>query len=260
MTLIDAHCHLSQLSPDELAGVVGRAKSAGVDTLIAIGAGYGPDDNAKTLQIANTHENIFAALAMHPHDAKDTTDVVFNELKKMISTSERVVAVGEVGLDYHYMHSPKDVQIDVLKKFVALACEVKKPLVIHDRDCGDECIDLLNSDGAHDTGGMVHCFTGSLELAKKYLDLGFIVSFTGIITFKKSHELREVVKYVPLERMTIETDAPFLSPEPFRGKVNEPAYVQYVAHAVAAIKGVCFEEVARVTTENARRLFGLKTQ
>ncbi len=257
MTLIDAHCHLSQLSPDDLTGVIDRAKAAGVATLVAIGAGYGFEDNQKTLAIALAHDNIFCALAMHPHDAKDVTDENFATLKNMILSSPKVRAVGEIGLDYHYMHSPKDVQLDALKRFIALAREVKKPLVIHDRDCGDACVDMLNADGAREVGGMVHCFTGSLDLAKKYLDLGFIVSFTGIITFKKSHALREVVKYVPLNRLTIETDSPFLAPEPFRGKVNEPAYVQYVAHAVAAIKQISFEEVARVTTENAQRLFGI---
>lgn len=255
--LIDAHCHLSGLSPEELAETLRLAAENGVDTLIAIGAGYGFDDNAKTLAIANAHENIFCALAMHPHDAKEVSDANFAELESMITNNPKVRAVGEIGLDYHYMHSPKEVQQEVLRRFVGLSNKVKKPLVIHDRDCADDCIDILNNEGARDEGGMVHCFTGSLELAKKYLDLGFIVSFTGIITFKKSHELRDVVKYVPLERMTIETDSPFLAPDPFRGKKNQPAYVKYVAECVAGIKGISFEEVAEATSANAKNLFRL---
>lgn len=255
--LIDSHCHLSQLSEDDLNLQIREAQKTGVDWLVAIGAGYGVDDNFKTLEIAKRFDNIVCALAMHPHDARLVDDALFDQLKALIKNESKVRAVGEIGLDYHYMHSPKDDQIKILRRFTELALEVKKPLVIHDRECGDECVNTLRELMANDVGGVVHCFTGDIPLAQKYLDLGFLISFTGIITFKKADDLREVVKYVPLDRMMVETDSPFLAPIPFRGKPNQPAYVWHVAQSVAAIKGVGFEDVARVTTANAKRFFSI---
>lgn len=255
--LIDAHCHLSQLSEEELKAVLKTAKENGVEKLVAIGSGYGLDDQLKTLNIASEHDHIFCTLATHPHDAKELDDKKFTELSRLVANHHKVVAVGEIGLDFHYMHSPKDIQENVMRRFVELACQVNKPVVIHDRECGDACLNILRENCANDLRGMVHCFSGDEGLAKKYLDIGFVVSFTGIITFKKSQALREVVKMVPLDRMTIETDSPFLAPEPHRGKTNQPAYVKYVAECIAQIKGISFEEVARITSENAIKLFGL---
>lgn len=254
-SLTDSHCHLSELSQEELQGVLTRAKENGVDRMVAIGAGYGSEGNAKTLALAEKYRHIICALGVHPHDAEKMREHDFDELKKLVQ-HERVRCIGEIGLDYHYMNSPKEEQRTVLRRFVHLARDVKKPVMIHDRDAGDECVDILREEGAMQAGGMVHCFTGSMELARKYLDLGFYVSFTGIITFKKSEDLRAVVKMVPLDRMLIETDAPFLAPEPHRGKTNEPAFVRHVAERVAVIKGVSYEEVAQVTTGNAQRYFG----
>lgn len=254
---IDAHCHLSQLSEDELQGVLTRAKDAGVEKLVAIGAGYGFQDNPKTLDIAKKHDNIFCALAMHPHDAAEVTDENFAQLKNWIQTEPKVKAVGEIGLDYHYMNSPKDKQQEVLHKFSALALEVKKPIVIHDRDCDFDCYDILQSENATKNGSVVHCFTGPMPLAKKYLDAGYFLSFTGIITFKKAADLREVVKYCPLDRMMIETDSPFLAPVPHRGKQNEPAYVKHVAECVAELKGLSVAEIAQTTKSTIENFFDL---
>lgn len=253
--LIDSHCHLSELSEDELAQILQRAHENNVEILIAIGAGYGFEDNLKTLSLAKAHENIFCALGMHPHDAKDVTEENFEILKTLISENKKVVAVGEVGLDYHYMHSPRDTQREVLEKFAGLATELQKPIMIHDRDAQFECVEILKNIGI--SQGVAHCFTGTKELAKKYLDLGFFISFSGIITFKKADVLKDVVKFVPLDKMLIETDSPFLAPEPFRGKKNEPAHVKFVAQKIAEIKGLAFAEVARQTSENVKRLFGL---
>ncbi len=257
--LIDTHCHLSRLSDEDVVAQIAAARANGVDWLVAIGAGYGIEDNFKTLRIAETQTNVVCALAMHPHDAKDVDEGLFQKLRHLIATESKVRAVGEVGLDYHYMQSPREVQLEVLRSFANLAHEDKKPLVIHDRDCEFECVDLLEEHRARDIGGVVHCFTGSTDLAKRYLDLGFLISFTGIITFKKADDLREVVRYVPLERMMVETDSPFLAPVPFRGKPNQPAYVKHVAEAVAEIKSVSLDEVARKTTANACQLFGIQS-
>lgn len=254
--LIDAHCHLSGLAPEELEEVLDRARAAGVARFLAIGAGYGLEDNAKTLAIANTHDDVYCALAVHPHDAKLVTDENFADLAGLIRDNAKVRAVGEIGLDYHYMNSDKDEQQDVFRRFIRLAREVKKPVVIHDRDCGDECPRILAEEGAAEVGGMVHCFSGTMGLAERYLELGFYVSFTGIITFKKADDLRDVVKRVPLDRLLIETDSPFLAPIPHRGKKNEPAFVRLVAECVAQTKGLDFESVARATWENAERLLG----
>lgn len=252
--LIDAHCHLSELDEAQLDGVLLRAQENGVGLLMAIGAGYGVDDNGKTFNIAQTHANVYCSLGIHPHDAKLITDENFAALKALM-TNDKVKAVGEIGLDYHYMNSTRDEQIKVLRRFVQLAHEVKKPVMIHDRDCGTECVDILREEKADVCGGMVHCFSGNAELARRYLDLGFYVSFSGIITFKKAHELREVVKIVPRDRILVETDAPFLTPEPHRGKTNEPAYVKHVAERMAQICGLSFEEICDITTENAKRFF-----
>lgn len=253
--LIDSHCHLSELSDEELQQTLTAAKEIGIDYLVAIGAGYGFEDNLKTLEITNKHLNIFCALAMHPHDAKEASAENVKTLHKLILENEKVRAVGEIGLDYHYMNSPKETQQQVLRQFVQIAHDVKKPVVIHDRDCETDCVDILREEKAEVVGGVVHCFTGNQALANKYLDLGFYVSFSGIITFKKANELRGVVKNVPLEKMFVETDSPFLAPVPYRGKKNQPAYVKHVAECVAEVKGISFEEVAKVTSENAREFF-----
>lgn len=255
--LVDAHCHLSELSPADFDAILIRAAQNGVSRLVVINSNATRPDLLQTLKIAKDHDNIVCALAVHPHEAKMVTDENYAELADLIRTEPKIRAVGEIGLDYHYMNSAKDEQRQVLRRFVKLALEVKKPVIIHDRDAQNELIDILTEENADAVGGMVHCFTGSMALAKAYLDLGFYVSFTGIITFKKAEDLRAVVKMVPLEKMMVETDSPFLAPVPHRGKKNEPAFVKHVAECVAEIKGVTFEEVARVTSENAARFFHL---
>ncbi|MBU0504616.1 TatD family hydrolase [bacterium] len=255
--LTDTHCHLSGLSEEEINTVLKNAQDNGVDRLIAIGSGYGFEDNIQTVSLTKKHDNVFCSLGIHPHEACTMTTESFRALKDLITTENKVVAVGETGLDYHYMHSPKDVQQMVFSHFIHLAKEAKKPLVVHDRKCADECVQLIKSEAKGAVTGVVHCFSGTKKLAQQYLDIGFMISFTGVITFKKAHELRAVVKMVPLDRLMIETDAPFLAPIPYRGKKNEPAYVKYVAECVAQVKGLSFDEIAKATTGNAERFFGL---
>ncbi|MBF0106570.1 MAG: TatD family hydrolase [Deltaproteobacteria bacterium] len=253
--LIDSHCHLSELTDEEAAAQVGEAYTNGVTTLVAIGAGYGFKSNTRTLEISQKFTNVYCALAVHPHDASQVDDQCLSDIKNLVLSHDRVCAVGETGLDYHYMHSPKEVQQAVFGSFIDLALSVKKPLVVHDRECGDDCVNILKNGGAERVGGVAHCFSGSIQTAFKYLDLGFYISFSGVVTFKKADAMREVVKAVPLDRILIETDAPFLAPEPFRGKKNRPAYVRYTAQKIAEVRGGTFEEIAKTTTGNTMRLF-----
>ena len=255
--LIDTHCHLSGLSESEISEQIANAKENGVERIIAIGSGYGFKDNTLTLNLTKKYPQVFCTLGMHPHEAAKMTEEDYLKLSRLIVGEKKVVAVGETGLDYHYMHSPKDIQQAVFNCFIALAGSAKKPLVIHDRDCGDECVQMIKKSGQDNLKGVVHCFSGNKGLAKKYLDLGFMISFTGIITFPKADDLREIVKTTPLDRIMVETDSPFLAPVPYSGKTNQPAYVKNVAESVAQVKGLDFEEVAKVTTENAVKFFDL---
>jgi TatD DNase family protein len=193
---------------------------------------------------------------MHPHDAKDVGADELKELKEL-AAAPKVIAVGETGLDYYYDHSPRDVQRRVFTQFIQMARETALPIVVHERDAARDVAALLRSEGAGKLYGVIHCFTGNYEAACAYLDLGFYISFTGIITFKNAEPLREVVRRVPLDRILVETDSPYLTLVPYRGKRNEPAYVRYVGKTIASVKGLSLEEVARGTTQNARELFDI---
>ena len=255
--LIDSHAHIQGKEyAGEVEAVIARAHEAGVEKIIAVGGAGDMSSNTEAIALAKTFPEIYATVGMHPHDAKD---VGADELKKLkeLAAAPKVVAVGETGLDYYYDHSPREVQRRVFAEFIHLARETGLPIVVHERDAAQDVADLLRAEGARKLRGVIHCFTGDYEAACAYLDLGFYISFTGIITFKNANLLREVVRRVPLDRMLVETDSPYLTPVPHRGKRNEPAYVQYVAETIAKIKCVSLEEVARVTTQNVRELFGV---
>jgi TatD DNase family protein len=255
--LIDSHAHIQGKEyAGEVEAVIARAGEVGVEKIIAVGGAGDMSSNTEAVALAKTFPDIYATVGMHPHDAKD---VGADELKKLkdLAAAPKVIAVGETGLDYYYDHSPREVQRRVFAEFIHLARETGLPIVVHERDAAQDVADLLRTEGAGKLRGAIHCFTGDYEAACTYLDLGFYISFTGIITFKNAGPLREVVRKVPLERMLVETDSPYLTPVPHRGKRNEPAYVRYVAETVASIMGLSLEEVARVTTENVRELFGV---
>lgn len=255
--LIDSHAHIQGKEyAGEAEAVIERARAAGVETIIAVGGAGDMSSNREAVALAQSFANIYATVGMHPHDAKDVGAEDLNTLRELTSRP-KVVAVGETGLDYYYNHSPHDTQRRVFAQFIQMARETTLPIVVHERDAAQDVADLLRNEGAGKLRGVIHCFTGNYEAACAYLDLGFYLSFTGIITFKNAGPLREVVRQVPLERIFVETDSPYLTPVPHRGKRNEPAYVRYVAETVAALKGVALEEVARVTTENVRALFGI---
>jgi TatD DNase family protein len=253
--LIDSHAHIQGKEyAGESAAVIQRAGEAGVEQIIVVGGAGDMSSNTAAVALAESCANLYATVGMHPHDAKDVGEEELRELREL-ALHPKVIAVGETGLDYYYNHSPREVQRRVFAQFICLAEETGLPLVVHERDAASEALGLLRSEGAGKIRGVIHCFTGDYDAARNYLDLGFYLSFTGIITFKNAEALREVVRKVPMDRMFLETDSPYLTPVPHRGKRNEPAYVRFVAETVASVKGLNIEEVASVTTNNVRALF-----
>ena len=253
--LIDSHAHIQGKEyAGEAEAVIARAREAGVEMIVAVGGAGDMSSNSEAVRLAHEFANIYATVGMHPHDAKD---VGADELEflKSLAADAKVVAIGETGLDYYYSHSPHDVQRRVFGQFIQMARQMKLPIVVHERDAAQEAVELLRSEGGGELRGVIHCFTGNYQSACAYLDLGFYLSFTGIITFKNANALREVVGKVPLDRMLVETDSPYLTPVPHRGKRNEPAYVRFVAETIAKIKNVDLLTVAQATSANVKNLF-----
>ncbi len=255
--LIDSHCHLDQDAyDDDRAAVIARARSAGVGRMITVGAGGPLASNHAAVALAEADPDIFAAVAVHPHDASDITDDTWDELRRLWA-HPKVVAVGETGLDYYYEHSPADVQQRHLRRFVREAGRAGLPLVIHCRDAFPDLLRIFEEEDAAAIGGVIHCFSGTPAEAESCLALGFALSFSGIVTFKTAEPLRETVRLTPLDRILIETDAPFLAPIPHRGKRNEPALVRSVAEEIARATGRDLGEIAAVTVANTERAFRL---
>ncbi len=253
--LIDSHAHIQAKEySGETEAVISRAGEAGVERIIVVGGAGDMSSNTAAVALAESCASLYATVGMHPHDAKDVGEEELQELKKL-AAHPKVIAVGETGLDYYYNHSPREVQRQVFAQFIRLAGETELPLVVHERDGAQEAAELLREEGKGKVQGVIHCFTGDYEAARTYLDLGFYLSFTGIITFKNAEPLRDVVRKVPLDKIFVETDSPYLTPVPHRGKRNEPAYVRFVAATIANVKSLSIEEVARVTTNNVRTLF-----
>lgn len=253
--LIDSHAHLDSFG-EELPAVLDRARLAGVRQIITIGASDGLGPNHTAVEIARAHPHVFASVGVHPHDAR-IVDVAALATIEGLAADPKVVAIGETGLDYHYKHSTIEEQQRAFRAFVALALRVKKPLVVHTRDADADTADLLRDTGAQAVGGVIHCFTGTPALAAAAIELGFYVSFSGILTFKAAEELRAIAKDLPRDRVLVETDCPFLAPVPHRGKRNEPAFVALTAERLAELWGVSVTEVQAKTSENTARLFGL---
>jgi TatD DNase family protein len=256
MDLIDSHAHIDfpQFADDREAMLV-RARDAGVGTLLAIGTGPGPEKLDAALPFAEQHDWIYTSVGIHPHEAKEVTPQHLDELARL-AQHPKVIAWGEIGLDYFYDHSPRDVQATVFRSQMELAHTAKLPIIIHCRDAWEDCLALIEQHW-RPTGlaGILHCFTGTLDHAKRGLDMGFLISFAGNSTYPKTQNIREVAKEIPLDRMLIETDSPFLAPQPYRGKRNEPAYVVEVAKTLATVRNLAPEEIAAATAANFRRLF-----
>jgi TatD DNase family protein len=254
--LIDSHAHLEMPEYDhDRDGMIKRALDDGIETIITIG--IGTKECQQALDLAAHYSCIYAALGLHPHNAQKSFLHLCDFIKNSAKSNHKVVALGEMGLDFFKNWSPRNDQIRCFHEQLALARELKLPVIIHDRDAHSETLRILQEEHASDIGGVIHCFSGDYKMASNCIDMGFYISIPGTITFKNATVLHDVVKQLPLEKILIETDAPFLAPHPFRGKRNEPAYVRYVAEKIAEIKKLAFDEVARVTTQNARTLFRL---
>jgi TatD DNase family protein len=253
--LIDSHAHLEM--PDfkkDLEAVIQRAKESGVEYIFTVGTEK--EDWKRAVEISDSHPSIYVILGVHPHNAKEIDDQTYPTLKKLCRNG-KVKAYGEIGLDFFRNLSPRDIQLKRFREQIGLAKELDLPIVIHDREAHRETLEILKSEKAEESGGIIHCFSGDYEMAKACMDMGFYISIPGSITFKNAEGSREIVERIPLESLLVETDAPFLTPEPFRGKRNEPSYVRYTAQKVAEIKKVSFEKVAEITTQNALRVYRL---
>jgi TatD DNase family protein len=255
VSLIDSHCHLDSKEFDaDRDEVIQRALDAGVEHMIASGTGNGPPDLEAGIRIAEQYPAFFATAGIHPHDAAKAGAADFDNLTSLL-THPKVVAVGEIGLDYHYDFAPRETQKAVFIEQMAIAAAAHKPIVIHTREAWEDTLDLIERHWTpHGIGGIMHCFSGGPDAAQRAVNLGFYLSFGGIVTFPKALEVQEAAKMAPRDRILVETDSPYLAPVPKRGKRNEPALVVHTARKLAELRGESFEEVSRTTTENLRHL------
>jgi TatD DNase family protein len=256
--LVDSHAHLDD--PDfeaDRAAVIERARAAGLRYLLAVGGGTGPDNLEAPVALAERHDWIYATVGVHPHDARHFAEH-HAELIRKLAQRPRVVGIGEIGLDYRYDNSPREIQKRVLVRQLELAQEAKLPIVIHCREAWSDLAEIIQARWkSSGLGGILHCFSGARQDALKFLDWGFQVSFAGNVTYKKAENLREAAREIPLDRLLIETDCPYLAPVPYRGKRNEPAFVIEVARTLAALRHLSAEEIGEIAVRNFERFFGL---
>ena len=258
MNLIDSHAHLEfpQFDADR-EEVITRAQAAGVATILAIGSGSGPDQLEVGIHFAEKYDWMYASIGIHPHEARLANKEHYARLGEL-ARHPRVIAWGEIGLDYHYDHSPRDTQVAVFRRQLQLARDAGLPVIIHCREAWADCLEILDAEWKPTgRGGILHCFSGTLVEAERGLAMGFLVSFAGNLTYPKAANLRGVAQALPADRILIETDSPFLAPQAYRGKRNEPAYVAEVARKLAEVRRIGVEEAAELTTQNFRRFFGL---
>jgi len=254
LTVADSHCHIDMPQFDsDRAEVVARAREAGVAAMLVVGGVDEEQGHRRGLRVADEF-GLAASAGVHPHEAKLWSADIEDELRGF-AREKRVVAIGEIGLDFHYDHSPRDVQRDVFRRQIRLAREASLPVIVHTREADDETAAILEEEKAGECGGVIHCFTGGEDLARRALALGFFISFSGIVAFPRAEVIQQVARSVPRERLLVETDSPFLAPPPHRGKRNEPAFVVDVARKVASLRGEAVADVGRIALENFRRLF-----
>lgn len=261
MSFIDSHCHIDGPEYDaDREDVITRARDAGVTTMLNVGTGD-PHSGVfeRAVDLAEKHPEIFCAIGVHPHDSKLFDEAAEQRLINLAKQSKRVIACGEIGLDYHYDHSPRDMQRTVFQRQLQITRELNLPVIIHSREADHDTIAILREElSGYERAGVLHCFGGSLQMAQDAIELGFFISFAGNLTFKKAEDLRDIARQLPLDRLLVETDCPYLAPVPFRGKRNEPARVVETARCLAELKGVELEELGYATTTNFAQLFGVR--
>lgn len=252
--MIDTHSHLNdeQFKPDEIPDIISRAKDAGVERIVV--CGYDMESSRNAVNMAAQYENIYATVGVHPHDSKDYDDESEHELLEL-SRNKKVIAIGEIGLDFHYNFSPTADQFAAFDAQIKLASRVGLPIVIHSRESNAESLQVLKENAENIVACVYHCFSGDEEFAAEILDMGFYIGIDGPVTYKASAKLRRVISMYPIDKILLETDCPYLSPIPYRGKRNEPAYVKYIAEEVSRVKGMTVEELAEITSRNAETLF-----
>lgn len=261
MKIIDSHCHIDGPRFDEDRDeVVSRALEAGLVAMLNVGTGS-PSEGSfeKTLELTQQYDCILGSAGIHPHDASEYTPEVEERLKRVLAASDKMIAWGEIGLDYYYEHSPRDIQRDVFRKQIRVARELDLPIIIHSRDANEDTVGILTDECSHEgfRGGIMHCFGGTPEMAEALMPVGFLISFAGNVTFKNAEELREAARVVPREKLLVETDCPYLTPVPHRGKRNEPCRVVDTAEFLAELYGESLEAIAETTTRNFERFFRL---
>jgi TatD DNase family protein len=261
MILVDSHCHIDgeQFDADR-EQVIENARLAGVSAMLNIGTGSPKEDSfEKTDKLTKDFDFIYGSVGIHPHDAIEYDETVENRLINLVKNNPKLIAWGEIGLDFYYDHSPRDVQEKVFRRQINVARELDLPIIIHSRDADDETVNILTEECSYEGfRGIMHCFGGTPEMAKALMDIGFMISFAGNVTFKKAENLRDSARVVPLDKLLIETDCPYLTPVPFRGKRNEPSFVQHTATFLADFYGIDAEELSLQTTHNFEKFFKLK--
>lgn len=255
MNLFDSHCHLEdERFQEDRADVMARMKDAGVNRCILAGSDL--DSSSRIVEMVREYPHVYGVVGVHPHEAKTWTEECEARIREWVK-EERIVGVGEFGLDYYYDLSSREVQQEVFVKQLLLAHELKMPAVFHIRDAHGDVLKLMKENRNHLPAGVIHCCSASVETAREYLDMGFYISFAGPVTFKNANKLLDVARYVPIDRLMVETDSPYMAPVPMRGKRNEPTFVRYVAEKIAQLREMDAEELAAIATQNTCRLFGI---
>ncbi|SCJ43769.1 Uncharacterized deoxyribonuclease YcfH [uncultured Clostridium sp.] len=255
--LFDSHAHLNDERFDEdREELINSLKAKGVDLVLNPGACI--ETSKSSVDLANKYDFIYAAVGVHPHDVGEMTEEDIETLRKLALENEKVKAIGEIGLDYYYDNSPREIQKKWFKRQIELANELKLPIIIHDRDAHGDTFEIIKNTKSPEIGCVLHCYSGNVELAKEYVKMSCYISIPGTVTFKNNKKTREVAKEIPLEYLLIETDSPYMAPEPHRGKRNDPSLVQFVADKIAQEKGISYEQVCKATKENAKRFFNIK--
>ena len=255
--LFDSHAHLNDERFDEdREELISSLQEKGVDLVVNPGACI--KTSIESVELANKYDFIYAAVGVHPHDVGELDDSAIDTLRQLATENKKVVAIGEIGLDYYYDNSPREVQKEWFIKQIELANELKLPIIIHDRDAHGDTFEIIKKHKSPEIGCVLHCYSGNVELAREYVKMGCYISLSGTVTFKNNKKTKEVAREIPLDRLFIETDSPYMAPTPHRGKRNDPSLVQFVADTIAIEKGVSYETVCEATKENAKRFFGIK--